>query len=314
MSAELFEAFTSDFSVLQVFQTGMGFLKLGDLGTDILFIVTMAEYNGVFGDAVSVGVDGAYHEAVNVPAIIGVSVFFTLVGFVYDIFKARAFLQLYREEKECSCSQALKDILVPKMCRSRDGDQKEAESEEDDMRLKMLDKKTAHWWHTNVLFEEIPQCFILAWVLGSILESNKNCDEVTCTQEEIDYTNELVNSCASSLALTAFSLLASIAFYMRVCFRKIRKCCVEPDDDKESIHRTRTADTTNEYTSSSAVDPSLGGTFAPSNTNNNGVIREVLTESVYSDDEEIQYAEHEREELKTNEFKLCVVTVLTMKH
>jgi len=206
----------------------MGSLKVGDLVTDVLFIITMSKFNDIMGDPKIVDDDGTItdEKAVNPVAIIAFAAFFTLLGFIYDMFTARHFLKFYREENGLTWAQTFKLVFIPPAMGS------EATNILREQAKKQYKRKC--WWRANVFYEEIPQFLMLAGVSGGLIGSTLHCstlgeadDKVrdfmheNCTQEQIDYSNDLFRDAMISLLFTGIALIRSILFYLNL----LKRCC-----------------------------------------------------------------------------------------
>jgi len=240
MSAEIIEAlYGGGSSCHQGFEYILGFLKLADLASDILFINTMSKFDTHFADAVLLE-DGS--RAVNWKLVIGVSIFFTVVGFGFDFFKAKQLLQVYREHNNFTWKEIIMDVFFPSALKKffygdENNGRKKAELNQ---RLKKKTRQQACWWRLNVLFEELPQFFILAIVAGSLNDSNLNCEiEETCNQKQTDYFKDLKRDGIISMVFTLLSLIVAVAFYLRLLFRR---CCCKSAEEGEGEDDSKSAE------------------------------------------------------------------------
>lgn len=178
MSAEIIEALTLDCSWQKGFEYVLGFLKLGDLASDVLFINTVFEFDTYFTDAK----DDDGKKAVNAKAVIVVSIIFTSVGFVIDFFRARQLLKVYLRHFNMSWTEMMKEVFLPgmlkKMLGGNVGAEADARKEELKQKLERKKKQQACWWRSNVIFEEIPQFIILAGVAGGLSGRDMDCNNV----------------------------------------------------------------------------------------------------------------------------------------
>jgi hypothetical protein len=136
---------------------GAGFIKMGDLISDCFFVKEVGEYRDLVDKSVSQGVqdDIYYFDAIYISVL-----FFTVIGFLFDFFKAYVYLKERRNTQ-------------PDADGTQEGDSMEERhyccehlkfwEEEDEAKDEWV------WWKRwNFVFEEIPQLVLVIFFFTEI--------------------------------------------------------------------------------------------------------------------------------------------------
>ena len=167
----------------------LGFIKLGDLASDIWFIISLNTYLSYPEQ------DGFSDYYFYVFAIL-----FTVVGGLFDFVKA------FYYGKHVGCKKTCKR-----------GQEENGDDEEDTRKTEAFEFS---WRRYNLVFEEIPQLAVLVAYFVSIdgYCLNKCQYDDTCCNDEV-YNNALTTA-AFSAAFTGFEIIVSVVMYYRTKCKK----------------------------------------------------------------------------------------------
>lgn len=194
-------------------------IKIGDLVSDILFIITLWKFDSVMGDA---NASAPEYYKINQQAYLISSIAFTAVGFVFSLGFG---LVLFRR-------------TLKKLCQANPTDFDKVNAR----------KKRNCWNQINFWLEDFPQFLIMLTFLGSIimdefLPCNSFLDtetlaptEVQCTVEQEEYISELEKDGLVSFFFSCATLFRSIMFcYHALCNCE---CCICCDRENEQVTPT----------------------------------------------------------------------------
>jgi hypothetical protein len=188
-------------------------LKLSDLFSDCFFIHEVGEYNDTIDTAV---IEGKEDDAdfYNFPGIYISAIFFTVIGFLFYLFKALVYLK-ERRERGCLDTQP-------------DADSTEEEPEKKKQWWEYLKfwkqdeeaKDEWVWWkHSNFVFEEVPQLILAIMFLTEVGLTNYFAENLTALEIEEREKSEW-SATIGALVSGLFSLFGMIMTVFR--FGRVR--------------------------------------------------------------------------------------------
>lgn len=194
-------------------------IKVADLYSDIMFIITLSKFDSILGD-VNAAADDLYK--VPVTEILIATSAFTLVGLAFQ----------------------LVNILLCSLSRRRN---RENPSENDSEKAK---KKRACWNQINWCLEDLPQFLILAFVVG-LISANEflPCESLLdeggtlppgesseCNTEQQDYIDQLEMDGMISFIFTSTSSCRAIRFCCTAWRNGTCCICCDRDDEEDTFH------------------------------------------------------------------------------
>jgi hypothetical protein len=257
----------------QIMMGVAGLAKVGDLVSDIFFINTLSEFNGIFGEA--------QNELLEVPIkqLLAFAIIFTFVGVVFEVQKIYKFLKDRRErlerkdqddeneeqEEDEGVTESVYLFLREKLkeCREKLGRGKPNDKEDGG--------EVEHEWEMrpfplNLILEDLPQLIILCITFARV-NLLKFCDTKfdffdddtnlgNCTEQEEEFTDELYFSVYTSAVFTGGIVCYTL---FRMCRGRMRwrpDCRKVNGGDDNGLHAEDTTDAVSptSHMSSSSTD------------------------------------------------------------
>jgi hypothetical protein len=164
-----------------------GLAKVGDLVSDIFFIITLSEFDGVF-------VDKAGADKVPINTLLAFAIIFTIVGVVFEVHKIYTFLKKFLKERR-------------ERLERKDQDDENEEQEEEGTRVTEtvpndkeaggeVEEREKRPFPLNLILEDLPQLIILCFAFQHVGFLAND------TQAETEYEDELRVSVITSIVFT----------------------------------------------------------------------------------------------------------------
>jgi hypothetical protein len=202
-----------------VIDTFFEVIKLGDLASDIMFILTLSQFDSILGGA-NAAADDEYH--IDMFSVLIATIAFTFVGFVFSLVLNPWLLRILKRRPRQENSPGY-DIEKGK-------------------------KKRACWAQVNFWVEDFPQFMILLYFVGAMmllsdeelpcqtfLDSSSTAPpiEEMCTDEQRDYMSDLERDSLISFLFTSLSSTRALWFCCTAWCNGT--CCICCDRDDEQV-------------------------------------------------------------------------------
>jgi len=161
-----------------------GLVKIGDIVSDCFFVNSLFEFRETFGPVLGV-------KAPSVTVFIAFATTFTIVGIIFDLYKAFIVVKEHRKSEqngaitqETTWCEAMLASMRHHCFRCR-----APPPEEDDVYSEEAKKKFRWWKRSNLVWEEIPQLIILVAFYATVRGVLVSCDAITETVKQCNENN-----------------------------------------------------------------------------------------------------------------------------